>query len=231
MDDQQLHPILSHYIAWLKSHEKILIVVLSAWLVWHVYGKGIDAWIEHDKRIATVAEEKVKTDQTANQQLSQQVADLKQQLQSVAAQAQAKQAERVVIVQQQKQQNDKAAPSDLAIETTKLLNIDQTEVTTLDDKLLFSNLAAHVNVNALVDLSAAQAEIADDKKVNQACSDVVLKQGVLITGLNTQLTDEQSAHKADVNLEKAKAKKAWRNGFKWGAITGFVGGIFVTHKP
>ena len=231
MTDQELHPVLTHYIAWLKSHEKILIVVLSAWLVWHVYGKGIDAWIEHDKRVSTIAAQQVKVDDTANQQLTQQVADLKQQLATLSAQAQAKQAERIVVVQQQKDKIQQAAPSELATSLSALLSVPQTDVTATQDGLIqLSQSAAKTDVNDLIDGNAAKEQLFDTQSELKACTAVTKKDDDLIAGLNTQLKDEKASHVADVNLEKAKAKKAWRNGFKWGAVAGFVGGIITLKK-
>jgi hypothetical protein len=52
----------------------------------------------------------------------------------------------------------------------------------------------------------------------------------VIAGLNVQLTDTNAARLADQKLAKAAQKKAWLKGFKWGAVAGFIGGIFVAHK-
>lgn len=226
-----LHPILTHYIAWLKSHEKVLIIVLGAWLAFHFYGSGLNAWIEHDKRNATIAQQKVQNDSTANQQLTQQVADLKQQLATLSAQAQARQQERIVVVQQQKEKIQQAPPSELAASIAGLINVPPAEVTaTAEGQIQLTQDAAKADATQLIDGHAAQDELVDVKSELVACSAVTKKDDDLITGLNTQLKDEQASHKADVNLEKAKAKKAWLSGFKWGAIAGFVGGVVTLKK-
>lgn len=220
MTDTELHPILTHYIAWIKSHERILIIGLAAWLAWHIYGNGLSAWIEHDKRNAAIAQYKVQTDSTANQQLTQQVADLKQQLATLSTQAQARQQERVVYVQQQKQKNDAAPPTEIAQTTASLLKLDQKEITVVDDKLLFSNAASHINVNALVDLSAAQAQLKDTQAVAQACQNTLVGEYKLEGGLRTELADEKKSHQDDIKTLKGEKQNAFMKGLKWGAAIG-----------
>ena len=228
MIDQQLHPILTHYIAWIKAHERILVISLVAFLAFHFYGKGIEAWVEHDKRISAVAAEKVKQDNTSNQQLTQQLADLKLQLATVSAQAAANQKQRVVVVQQQKDKNNAAAPTELAQTTANLLKVDQKEITVLNDELVFSNAASHVNVNALVDLSAAQAQLKETQTVLTACQNTLTGEYKLEGGLRTELADEKKSHQDDVNTLKGEKKSAFMKGLQWGvAIGGAVIAILI----
>ena len=56
---------------------------------------------------------------------------------------------------------------------------------------------------------------------------IINKQQQVIAQLNTDLIDEKKSHVADVNIEKAKAKRSFLRGFKFGAVAGFVGGLFV----
>lgn len=220
----ELHPILTHYIAWFKTHERIVVIGIAAFLGWHFFGSGLTAWIEHDKRISAIAAEKVKEDNTSNQQLTQQLADLKQQLATVSAQAAANQQQRIVVVQQQKEKNNAAVPTELAQTTASLLKVDQKEITVLDDKLLFSNAASHINVNALVDLQAVQATLKDTQAVAGSCQTTLAAELKLESGLRQQLKDEQKSHQDDVNTLKGEKKSAFMKGLQWGAT---IGGVVV----
>jgi hypothetical protein len=221
--DTTLHPALTHYIAWIKAHEKLLIIVLGAWLAFHFYGTALNAWEKHDERLATIAQQKVEVDATANKQLSQDVADLKQQLSIVTAQAQASQRQRQIDTNAQKQKNNNATPSEVATRIIQILRIQPQEVTAspVDGTLIFTPSAAHADVNALEDGIKAQSDVVDLTNELSACTAVVNKDDLLVAGLNTQLVDEKDSHKKDVDAEKVKTKKAWRNGFKWG----YVGGL------
>ena len=225
----ELHPHLTHYIAWVKAHEKLLVIILGAWLAFHFFGSALTAWVKHDERLANIAQRKVELDATANTQLTQEVADLKQQLAAVLAQTQANMRQRQKETDDQKKHNDNSTSSEVAQRTVLLLHIPQEQVTasTIDQSLTFTSAAAHTNVNALEDGAKAQADVNDLNKQVAACTAVVKKDDELIAGLNTQIADEQKSHKADVALEQAKTKKAWRNGFKWGFVTGIGTAIAV----
>jgi len=227
--DDKLHPVLTHYIAWIKAHEKLLIIVLGAWLAFHFYGSVLSVWDKHDQRLADIAQKKVELDANVNTQLAQQLADLKQQLAVVSAQAQASIQQRAKDTDEQKQKNNNATPSEVASRTVLLLHIQPQEVTEnkLDGTLVFSGSAAHSNVNALEDGAKAEQDVNDLNKQLNACTAVVKKDDDLVAGLNTQLVDEKKSHIADVNEEKVKTKKAWRNGFKWGYIAGVGTAIAV----
>lgn len=229
-DNNNIHPILSNYVAWIKAHERVLIIVLGTWLAFHFYGSGLNAWIEHDKRNAAISQYKVQTDATANQQLTQQVADLKQQLATLSTQAQARQQERVVYVEQQKTKNNAAQPTELAQTTANLLKVDQSEITVLDDKLLFSNAASHINVNALVDFQAAQAQLKDVQAVSTACQSTLIGEYKLEGGLRAELADEKKSHRDDVATLKKEKQSMFMKGLKWGAAIGGIAVAILTHK-
>jgi hypothetical protein len=232
-----LHPVLTHYIHWIRAHEKLLVIVLGAWLAFHFYGAGLNAWIDHDKRLATIAQQKVEADANANKQLADELQILKQEFATVLAQTQASIRDREKKNDDQKKQNDNATAAEIAARTTQLLGIKPEEITTspIEGALVFTSNAAHSNVNALEDGKTAEANLSDTTAILNGCKNVVEKDDQLIAGLNTQLTDEQKSHKADVALEKAKAKRSFLRGFKTGVIVGISGfeaiRVFIFHKP
>jgi hypothetical protein len=58
---------------------------------------------------------------------------------------------------------------------------------------------------------------------------IIAKQTLVITDLNTELTDEKKSHVADVNAQKVKTKHAFIRGLKIGFGIGFIGGLFTGH--
>src|ERR1700687_5412530 len=61
---QQFEHGVSVWATFVKAHEKLLIIVLGAFLAFHFYSKGLDAWIQHDQRNATAANTQAKSLET-----------------------------------------------------------------------------------------------------------------------------------------------------------------------
>lgn len=238
------------YIDWLKAHEKLLIVVLGAALAFSLYGKGLNAWIEHDKRQADIAAQKVQADAVANKALADNnklIADdilvLKVQMQRQELLIQQAMNKRADDTAKQKKTDDAMNASELAQRTQALLKVGHIEPSSVQSgSLVFDDTAAHANVNALEDLQQAKADVIDLKSEVVSQKSLVAKQeeqvGGLqkeVTGLKVELADEKVSHKKDVDLERAKAKRSWLRGFKVGVVAGAAGGelfrIFVLHKP
>jgi len=232
-----LHPVLTHYIAWIRAHERLLIIALGSWLAFHFYSAGLNAWIDHDKRLASIAQQKVEIDANANKQLADELATLKQQFATVLAQTQASIRERGKQNDDQKKINNNSSSSEVAARIVQLLRVQPEDVTAsvVDGTLVFTPSAAHIDVNALEDGKTAEADNIDLRSQINSCTAVVAKDDQLIAGLNTQLTDEQKSHKADVALEQAKAKRSFLRGLKTGIVIGAAGfeaiRVFVFHKP
>lgn len=243
--DQTLHPVLNHYIAWLKAHERLVIILGAGFLAFHFYGNVLNAWIDHDKRnvalqqtVAQDAQQKSQVDSKQNVQLLQQLADLKLQYSNLSAQLQITAVKRAQDTAAQKKINDSSNNSEVAARTASVLRVETQEITVdSNGTLSFSTQAAHDNINALEDGDQAKADVIDLGKQISACVAVSTKQDETITGVRQELTDEKISHQADVKLEQDKTKlavdngkKQFRRGFKYGAIVGFLGGLFVGHK-
>ena len=246
VDTQQsdLHPVLTHYLAWFKAHERILIIGLGVWLTFHFYGDILNVWTEHDKRqitaqtqIAQAAQQKTQSDTQQNAQLLQQLADLKLQYATLSAQLQASIQKRAQQTQEQKKINDTSTSSEIAVRTSDILRVEPQSITTDANtgSLTFNETVSHVNVNALEDGARAEADVIDLNKQLAVCIAVEAKQDETITGVRKELSDEKTSHQADVKLEqentklaKDEGKKQFHRGFKWGFITGF--GISIAAK-
>jgi hypothetical protein len=238
---------LESYITWFKAHERLVLLLAAGFFAVHFYGKGLDFLIKHDQtkaQIATVqaqtAATKVTTDDTVNKLLLVQLQTLQQQNQATNLRLDQIMRDRATATVNQKQIDDKSDSAALAARIRALLGVGTIQVESqganLPDHLSYSADAAHADADNLEDLLQVKADFKDLNTKLDSCSTLTVKQADTITGLNIEITDgknalivEQKSHKDDVKLEQAKAKRAWLRGFKWGAITGFVGGLFVSH--
>lgn len=237
-----------HYLTWFKAHERLVLLVAIGLFSVHIYHRYLDYQIKHDQTQAQVANNqaqiaatKVNTDDTANKLLLAQLQTLQQQVATTNMRLDQVMRDRNTATNQQKQKDDQASSSELAARISILLGTGHVEVESqgvnVPDKLSFSLDAAHVNADKLEDLQKVTADNDDLRTELVSCKAVTDKQTDAINGLNTQIADgknalgkEQTAHASDVNTLKDEKKRAWLNGFKWGAITGFLGSLFV-HKP
>ena len=245
MIDTNLHPILTNYIAWIKAHEKLLIIVLGAFLVFHFYGDVLNVWTEHDKRqiavqqfVAQTAQQKTQADSQQNVQLLQQLADLKLQYSTLSAQVQVSMQSRSQKTKEQKKIDDTSTAVQIAARFSEILRLQSKEVNpNADGSITFTESGAHTNINVLEDGLQAKADVVELTHQVAVCAVLTAKQDETIQGVRKELTDEKVSHKEDVKLEqdntklaKDEGKKSFRRGFKWGAITGFVGGILALRK-
>jgi hypothetical protein len=236
MSVQSFEKSLQLYYSWLKAHERIVLILGAGFLAFHFYSKGLNAWIDHDKRQATVAQQKVQADEQSNKVLADQVSALRSQVALQAAQYERERQDLLTQTKKQQELDQKMAPSDLANRWAQLLKTDPQEVAVskLPDHLDVSNEVAHETVRILEDYPRVVADNLSLSGELVGEKALVDKQNDEITGLNQQIVDEKSSHKKDVDLEKAKAKRSWLRGFKIGVITGAVGGevirVVVFHK-
>lgn len=248
MTDTPTQTTFSKYLQWFESHERLILALALGFFIVYVSDKGFDYLIKHDQtqaQIATVqakdAATKVSTDDTQNKLLLTQLAALQQQNNLTNQRIDQLMQQRAQQTKIQKQTDDNASSTALAARIQTLLAVGNIHVETqpapLPDTLVYSLDAAHADADKLEDLNQATADLKDVNTKLVACNTLTDKQTDIITGLKLQvndggtaLTKEQEAHAADVKTLNAKAKRAWLRGFKWGAITGFVGGLIV-HKP
>jgi hypothetical protein len=236
---------LTSYVTWIKAHERLLL--LAGVLVFGAFGvnKAYDYLIKHDQvqaqianQQATIAAQKVQNDSTANQQINLQLAQLQNSYDKLSAQLAQSMQQRATSTQTQKQTDDKSDAAALASRIHQLLGVGtitvETQAAPIGSTLSYSLDAAHADADSLEDLQQAKGDVKDLNTKLVACSQLTDKQTDLITGLKNQVGDgilaliaEQHAHADDVKTLKLEKKKSWLNGFKWGAIAGFVGGLFV----
>lgn len=211
---------VSIWASWVKAHEKLLIIVGGGFLLWHIYGKGVDAWMQHDQRLATAAN-------AQSQVLQTQLAQAQQQNATLIAQINQAMKQRAAQTQQQKKADDNLDATQLAARVQLLLGVGKVTVeptsSPLSNELVFDETASHKVADDEEDLTQLRADNTDLNTKLTSCQD-------LNTKSDAALTAEKTAHQDDVKALNLKAKKSWLKGFKWGVITGVVGGLII-HKP
>ena len=217
---QQFEHGVGIYVTWLKAHEKIVLIAVAAFLAFHMYSKGLDAWVQHDQRNATAANTQAKS-------LETQLATLQAQNVQLSARIDQAMQQRAIQTVIQKKADDNLEPVALAARIQTQLGVGRVKYDTstmpVVGELVFSNDASHKVARDEDDLQQAKADVVDLNTKLISC------QGVNVVG-DKALTAEKTAHADDVKLLKAEAHRSWLRGFKWGVITGFVGGL-VIHKP
>lgn len=212
------------YVIWLKAHEKLALIAVAALLLFHFGNSGLNAWIHHDETRSQIDAQKVVADATANKALADQVQKLTEQVGSQNAKLEAANRQRNAATQAQQTADQKMPLPDLALRWIKLIAAQPTDITpsNISDQLVIDGSAAHATVDSLelvptlkADNTNLQMELSGEKQI-------VAKQSEQVTGLQGQLTDEQASHKADVATEKAKAKRSFWRGFKFGFVAGAV---------
>lgn len=232
-------------LSWLQKHERIVIVALVL-MVGGVLG---NKWLNYD---SAQKDAKVVALTALVAQDKQNVANLTLQ----AAQAQATYQTTLDAITKQNASLAQANAQELA-SLAKNQAVDKTlplpelgarieslapgaagGITATTNGLVMSDTASRSVANTLEQVPVLVDELKNETQVaanNKAALDaagtVIVDKTAQIGGLNTLLLAQQKHEDAAIAAEKDKTKKAWRNGFKWGAITGFIGGVFIMHKP
>lgn len=236
---------LEHYLTWFKAHERLVLLLAIGFFAVHFYGKVLDYLIKHDQtqaqistQQAQIAAAKVTQDDQQNKLLAQQLDSLRTQIAEQTKRIDLGMQQRAANTAAQKHADDVADASGIANRIRQLVGVGnirvEPSVASLPDTLQFDLPAAHAVADNLEDLQQAKGDVIDLNTKLVSCKTVTDKQTDVIVGLNTQITDsavalqkEQKSHTDDVSVLKAEKRKSWINGFKWGAIAGFVGGLFV----
>ena len=224
-------PVLDAYLTWFKAHEKLLIFVIGALTLTHYVTRGLDSWDRHDALVAKEAATVVKVDDAATKVLQQQLSDLRVQVDSQNALLGRQIAQRVVVTQAQQKTDATLPPNDLAARWALLSKTDPNTIHPIAGEKAFrvEDTTAVVTVQQLEvipELEATNAALETELTNEQM---LVSKQVDMIAQLNKDLVDERKSHVADVNLEKAKAKRSFVRGLKYGFIAGFAAGAYIAH--
>lgn len=228
MTAQSIEKAIENYVKFIRAHEKLTIIVILAISLFHFGNKGISTWEEHDKRQATIAQQQITAQAAANKVTEQELADLRTQLASVTARAEAaKTAAHNTTVKQQ--QIDQTLPLvDVANRWAVLVGLDPTNfVATPDNKINVSEQASRQTIQKLESIPELITDVTQDTNELKACQVLSSKQDEDIKGLTAQVANVEKARVEDAKVAKDQQKKSWKNGFKWGYAAGIGTAIVI----
>ena len=227
-------PRIAEIIHYVKLHEKLVALALALLVCWFGYGKFVDYADRRDTRNTAVEQERLKQQVAQNTALAEQnakaAADYKQLAEQVLAQNTAlNQAIAARDVATSNQQNmDRTLPPDaLANRWQTLLNLPPLSVQPTSQGFTILAPAAIETVVQLESIPQLKADLKDSQtQAGNIQQEVVKGNGVIsglntqISGLNGQIIQEDKTCKAEISLVKDDARKAKRNRFIAGLITG-----------
>lgn len=228
--------ILKEISSAVKLHERLIIVIISAILLFVCYIKGVTYLASRDQLNANKAtavlqaqadaNAKEATDakqmQLAYQQLAQQLAGKNQVV--IAAQQQ-----RDVDTVKQQTADKTLPPPELAARWTTLIGASPEAVQPSGSGYAATPAAATQTVIQLEAVPQLQADLAGEKQIAANESQQLNSQGSVvdtlntqINGLNLQITDQGKACTAQVAAVKAQARKSKLHWFEIGFGLGFI---------
>jgi hypothetical protein len=233
--------MLDKYLTWFKAHERLIIIVLVLGFGAHMYGRWID--LESTKKDAQVATltQTVEQDKISVANLAEQAAQAQSTYQATLATMQAQNAQLAQTIAQESAALSKVQAVDKTLPLPQLGQRMETlvpdakgGVTATSTGLALNDAASRGVVSQLEEVPVLKDQLSTETQVAQNNADMLNKAQSANTactaevgGLNKELKDQQAHEAAVVAADKVKIKKAWRSGFKWGAITGVVGSIAV----
>lgn len=210
-----MNTTIEKYLAIVKAHERLILVIVAGLFAVHFYSRGIDYLTNRDQTEAQISHDNAVA---ASQALVQQQAQFSQQLASIQAQISKRDQQNVV----QKQTDDKMSTSELAARIASLISVHPQDVvqSTLPNHLDLDESAAHAVTNALEDGATCKVDLLQTQSLFHDSQS-------LTNTTQVALDTERKSHNDDVKKLNDKNKTAWLKGFKWGAITAGAAAIGI----
>ena len=231
-------------LTWLQKHERIIIISL----VLLFCGWGINKWINNDAKKADsqaqVAMQQLADQKAKDAQDATQVAQLDAQYQQLVitvtqenAQLAAAIAQRNAGLQKQQTADQQMTPPQLANRWGTLVAAKPNSITVATDgNLEVTETVALDTVEQLEQVPVLTMDLTNETAVASADQQEIDKanalNGALVTqvgDLQTTITKDDAACKAQVASVKADANKSKVKWFKIGFVTGFISGLFTGH--
>ena len=232
------------WIALIKAHERLLIVLLVLAFGYHAYG----SWLDYDsaRKDAQVAAltQKVSQDAADNNNLAISASLAASQFQTALDSANKQNAALAASLQRDDALLANNRRTDASLDLPALaVRIQQitpgTQPGSIDvenNRLTMADPAAHAIASQLEAVPVLTNELLAANSTVQADQLALGKSSTALTactdqvgGLQKTLVDQQAHETAAVAAEKTKTKKAWRSGFKWGFVAGAAVVGFVMH--
>jgi hypothetical protein len=222
--------IISHWVTFFKAHEKLLFVVIASLVLVHFGDKVYDAYGKHLTVQQSAINAQIVTVEKSNADLATQIAALKTSFDAQAIISQAR-----IVADQKKitvaQQADAVLPMpELSKHWEDLLVLPPNSITPQPNgTVAVTTDAAHTTVSELEKISPMTDELINTTNQLTACNVIRNQQGLLITGLNTDVADQKKGRLEDAKIAKHDIRHAYFKGLKHGTILGAAAMLAILH--
>lgn len=228
--------------SWLKVHERIVITFLVLASLVFLGNKFLTNRANVDNLKAQQTQAQLVDQQNTNKQLAAQVQQTASQYQNLIASLSQQNAKLVASISSRnaslaaQQTTDKTLPpNELAIRWADLGGFDPQDLNVQSAGILANDTAVVATVQQLEQVPVLTQNVKDanieennTKTELSSANTLIGQQKEDISGLNIQITDDQTACKAEVTAVKAAARKGKVKSFLYGFGIGFVAGA-ISH--
>lgn len=237
---------IGHVRAFLLDHERLLIVIIAAVLIFAGYVKVTNIIADHDAAQLKQAQIVANQQATQNAALAKQAADDAAKLQALSAQLEA-QNQQLANANTQlasalaKQQHTDATlpPTELAQRWAQITPSMPAGGVTLspDNSMKVTQAGAVATVQQLEKVPVLQTQLDNETSQKNNDDQLIAQQGhnltdltLQVTGLNKQIVDNTAVCQAQIKVVKDEARKSKRRWFIIGYIAGFASKAFLSSK-
>lgn len=220
--------------SWFKTHERLIIVVLSIAAALFIGDKILTNQAAHDKAISDAAVQQLADQRTQNAAILTQVKQTTDQYQALVVQLTQQNAQlaanvqtRTVVLQQQVKADAALPLPDLGTRWAQLANIKPSDMSASTAGITMTPLGALQTVQTLEQVPTLQANLADTLTQRDNLSTELAKSDQLrgelttqVTGLQTTVVEQDKTCKAQLTTAKAEARKGKLKAFLYGAGVG-----------
>jgi hypothetical protein len=218
----QYNGFFSKWIKIIETHEKLILAVIIALVLWHYGDKAYDAYGKY-----LLSQQSATNTQIAKveQQNALNAATLQQLTATVAAQAKIDDAKiaaakQTIVV---KQQQDELLPLPLlSARWESLVTLPPGSITPQPNgTVAVTTDAAHLTVNQLESIQPLTDQLTATQDQLKGCTTLSAQKDTTITGLQSDITLEKTGRAEDAKVAKVAITKAHRKGLKQGFALGF----------
>jgi hypothetical protein len=234
--------MLDTYIKWFQSHERILIIALVLGVSYVGYGKWLDKAAIDSVSKAAVAQQVAAVQHDADVKIAaavaQQTALFNQEslahehemavLVAAVASRDAASNQQIAAVTQPKTLPQAVADLNAAYKLPTPLTVEEAGSIPTADIQSFTVAKIEADT-AKADLENVQQELASAVYDGDQARNLIGSLTTQVSGLETELTTQATASKAEIAAVKAAARKSKFGWFKAGAVVGFVAGFLAGH--
>ncbi len=234
--------VVKNEISWLQRHERLLIVFMVLAVGAFLGNRYINYDAAKKEAAATAAVRVAEAAKTSADQALAQAALTTQQYQAMVSMLQQQNA---ILAQAITQRDAILGKQQEAVKTAPLPEVasqwqgaigGQGDITANTTGLNISDSGARKTLSMLLELPIVKADLVGEKEIAgnlqselNGANKSLASNSAAISALNTEITTQDKACKAEIASVKAASTKSKVKWFKIGFITGFISGAWVSH--